>query len=532
MERRARRRGGAAALPAGLALIALAALAVGGSVWPAQARASEAPQAQAATPSATSGLIKDTNYPIPDGAVFVSPSGDDAAAGTEAQPLHTLAAGINKISSGGTVVLRAGNYRESIAGVNKRITLQPYPHEKVWIKGTDLVSGWTADGGDWRTTTWRSPFCQDCYPDDAINPSYPLAGKSEQAFRNGQALKQVGSRAEVVSGTFYVDPSTKELYVGDDPSGATMELSTRWRAILLNSGAAGSMIRGLGFSEYSPHWNEDQLAMVVDAAPNSVIENDVFTRSATRALGIYAAGIRVEGNTVDDNGGSGGTSNKADGTVFRDNTFNRNNNEHYAVSTCGAYCTMAGLKVAHTKDVVVEQNEFNDNDGSGFWCDLGCTDGQITANTVARNTNNGLFWEVSSTATISGNTVTGNARGLKVSGSDHTTVTDNTFTGNTTQVGVYDDARSPSSDAYSSGLGLTWDTSATVLTGNAFASAKTLLMDTNHTAQVAAPAMFSTVSGNQVTGTQSINWCPSACTTYSTLAAFRTATGIDFGTVG
>jgi parallel beta-helix repeat protein len=272
--------------------------------------------------------------------------------------------------------------------------------------------------------------------------------------------------------------------------------------------------------------------MVVDAAPNSVIENDVFTRSATRALGIYAAGIRVEGNTVDDNGGSGGTSNKADGAVFRNNTFNRNNNEHYAVSTCGSYCTMAGLKVAHTKDVVVDQNEFNDNDGSGFWCDLGCTDGQITGNTVARNTNNGLFWEVSSTATISGNTVTGNARGLKISGSDHTTVNGNTFTGNTTQVGVYDDARSPSSDSYSSGLGLTWDTAATVLTDNAFASAKTLLMDTNHTAQVAAPAMFATVGGNQVTGTQSINWCPSTCTTYSTLAAFRTATGINFGTVG
>ncbi|MEW9548165.1 nitrous oxide reductase family maturation protein NosD [Nonomuraea sp. NPDC050783] len=482
--------------------------------------------------ASAAGLIKDTDYPIPAGAVFVSPGGSDTAAGTEAQPLRTLAAGIARISSGGTVVMRAGNYRESIAGVNKRITVQPYPHEKVWIKGTDVVSGWTADGAAWRTTTWRSPFCQDCYPAQAINPAYPLAGKPDQAFRDGRPLRQVATRAEVGAGTFYVDPSSKVLYVGDDPAGATMELSTRWRAMLLNAGAAGSVIRGLGFSEYSPHWNEDQLAMLVDAAPNSVIENNVFVRSATRALGIYAAGIRVEGNTVDDNGGSGGAVNRADGAVFRGNTFDRNNNQHFAVTTCGSYCTMAGMKVAHTKDVVVEQNSFAGNDGTGFWCDLGCTNGQITGNTVTGNTNNGIFWEVSSVATIQGNTISGNTRGVKIAGSDRTTVTGNTFTGNATHLGVYDDARLPSSDSYSAGLGLTWDTAQTVLTGNDFAGATSLLMDTNRTTQVAAPAMFGTVGGNRVTGVQTVNWCPSGCTSYATLAAFRAATGIDFGTVG
>lgn len=486
---------------------------------------------------ATTNSEKTTNaesvaYPIPDGALFVSTSGNDGNSGTEAQPLRTLTAAVGKVAAGGTIVMRGGVYREGMGGVNKRITVQPYPNENVKLKGSDVVADWTADAGDWRATTWTSPLCQTCYPEGAIDPAHPLAGKPDQVFRNGTPVRQVGSRAEVVPGTFFIDPSSKALYVGDNPAGAVVEASVRWRAMLLNPGAAGSAIRGLTFTEYAPHWNENQLSVLVVDAPNSVIENNVFNRSAGRALGVYNSGVTVTGNQVVDNGATGGNFNRAHNVVIRGNTFSRNNNVGFAVSTCGMVCTMAGLKMAHTDNPTVEDNVFADNDGSGYWCDLGCTDGTITGNEVLRNSNNGIYWEVSARATISDNEITGNGRGVKIAGSDHVTITGNRLTGNRTQLGIYDDARSPSTDPYSAGLGLTWDTANTVITANTIdgSAATTLLMDTNRTVQVNAAQMIERATDNGVSGNETIHWCPSTtCTRYPTVAAFASATGIPFG---
>ncbi|MGX7669757.1 right-handed parallel beta-helix repeat-containing protein [Plantactinospora sp. DSM 117369] len=513
---------------AGLATLGLATL--GPVAVPAPAHAGVSPIPEAAT-----GAPRALAYPVPAGALFVSPAGSDSAPGTESQPLRTLTAAVAKVAAGGTIVMRGGVYREGMGGVNKRITVQPYPDESVRLKGSDVISAWTADGGDWRASTWVSPLCQTCYDADAIDPAYPLAGRPDQVFRDGAPLRQVGSRAEVVPGTFFVDPTSKALYVGDNPTGAVVEASVRWRAMLLNPGAAGSVIRGLTFTEYAPHWNEDQLAVLIVNAPDAVIDNNVLTRSAGRALGIYNTGITVTGNQVVDNGGAGGNFNRAHDVLVTGNTFSRNNTARFAVSTCTYACTMAGLKMAHTARPTVRDNVFADNHGTGYWCDLGCTDGAISGNTVVNNANNGIYWEVSARATITGNQIDGNGRGIKVSGSDHVSITGNRFSGNRTQLGVYDDARSPSTDSYSAGLGLTWNTTDTVITSNTVhgTSATTRLMETNRTAQVNAAQMIGRATGNTVSGNQSIHWCPSStCTQYTTIAAFAAATGIPFGSVG
>lgn len=513
-------------------LVFVGVLAIGTVSYAVSGQASE----QVAPESSTLRLppLADTAYPMPDGAVFVSvEDGDDGAAGSEQDPLRTVAAGITKAGADGTVVLREGTYRESVPPVDQPITLQPYPHEQVWIVGTDVVRDWQLANGIWRAASWTSPFCQDCYPADAIDPAHPQAGQPEQVFRDGVPLTQVGSRGEVVAGTFFVDPESKLLYVGDDPATATLEVSNRWRALQLNEGAAGSVIRGIGFRDFSPHWEFDQLSMVIDAAPDSVLEKNTFARSATRSFGVFADGVTVRGNYVVDNGGPGGNFNYAHQAEVRNNKFNRNNSEHYAVSTCGMSCTMAGLKVTRSDRITVTGNTFNGNDGSGFWCDLGCTNGAVTDNAVERNSSNGLFWEVSSVATIANNRVVDNGRGLKIAGSDHTTVTDNTFTGNAVQLGVYDDPRLSSFDEYSEQLGLSWDTTNTVLANNFLAGTDRtdLLMETNRTEQIHAGQMFDRAAGNLVSGSQSITWCPGECTTYPTLDEFTAGTGIEFGTV-
>jgi poly(beta-D-mannuronate) C5 epimerase len=489
--------------------------------------------AMAATPPASAAdpaLLAD---PVPAGAIVVAPNGNDSAAGTEAAPLRTLGRALTVVPAGGTVVMRAGDYREGINSVTKRVTIQPYPDERVWVKGSDVLTSWTAQGSVWLANGWTTPFCQDCYAPGAIDPAYPLAGKPEQVFVDGTPLTQVGSLAAVGAGSFYVDPADKRLYVGTNPAGRTVEVSNRWRALQFNTGAEGSILRDIGFTQFAPHFNEDQLGMVIVNASDVTLEGNTFTRSAGTALMIAKQGVRVVDNVVTDNGYRGVNMNQADGGVVSGNRIDNNNTEHFAYGSCNP-CTVAGLKAAHTKTLAVTGNSFSGNLGSGFWCDLGCTDATISGNTVMSNANNGLFYEVSSRATISGNTVIRNGRGLKISGSDGVRVEGNTFLNNTTQVGIYDDGRDPASDAYSAGLGLTWNTTGTVLNDNRLdgVSGTTLLLDSNRTAQVASPQMYAQAAENAVSGNQRMVWCPAAgCTTYSTLSAFSAATGLPFGTV-
>jgi len=85
-------------------------------------------------------------YPVPAGAVVVSPSGNDSAAGTAAAPYRTLTKAASAAAAGATIVLRAGTYHESVA-VYKRVTIQSWPGETVWLDGSVPVNDWAASNG-------------------------------------------------------------------------------------------------------------------------------------------------------------------------------------------------------------------------------------------------------------------------------------------------------------------------------------------------------------------------------------------------
>src|SRR5690606_35869192 len=85
--------------------------------------------------AADGGWLPRTAYPVPKDALFVSPRGDDSAFGSKDAPLRTLKAAVRAAKAGQTIVLRAGTYREKVGLIGKRLTIQPYPNERVWFKG-------------------------------------------------------------------------------------------------------------------------------------------------------------------------------------------------------------------------------------------------------------------------------------------------------------------------------------------------------------------------------------------------------------
>jgi hypothetical protein len=93
--------------------------------------------------------------------VHVAPGGSDADPGTDAKPLATIQAAVNRLQPGDTLLIHGGTYRETVtfprSGIaDKPITLRPYRDEKVVVSGCDPVTGWTLhDAG---RKIWKAPM--------------------------------------------------------------------------------------------------------------------------------------------------------------------------------------------------------------------------------------------------------------------------------------------------------------------------------------------------------------------------------------
>ena len=144
------------------------------------------PPPAAAFPTAGTGSspVGSTNYPVPSGAVFVAAKNSRSGAGTRTSPYGSLAYALERAPSGSTVVLRGGRYHETASvPFHRRLTIQSYPGEAVWLDGSSRVSGWVKSGSTWVVTGWNHIFDHRVSHtkgvDESrrfIDPAYPLAG--------------------------------------------------------------------------------------------------------------------------------------------------------------------------------------------------------------------------------------------------------------------------------------------------------------------------------------------------------------------
>lgn len=87
---------------------------------------------------------------------YVSPTGDDSGPGTEAQPMATLQAAVNRLQPGDTLLVRGGTYRETVTfprsgTAQQPITVKACPGEKVIVSGCDPITNWRShQGGMWK----------------------------------------------------------------------------------------------------------------------------------------------------------------------------------------------------------------------------------------------------------------------------------------------------------------------------------------------------------------------------------------------
>src|SRR5271157_2578657 len=91
---------------------------------------------------------------------YVSPTGSDSSPGTESQPFATVQNGVNQLLAGDTLILRAGNYHESVTvprsgSAGAPMTLAAYPGETPMLIGAQPVNGpWTLSTGSIYAAPW------------------------------------------------------------------------------------------------------------------------------------------------------------------------------------------------------------------------------------------------------------------------------------------------------------------------------------------------------------------------------------------
>ncbi len=453
---------------------ACAALAVTVGVAGLQSFVGTAPVgATQPTPTYETPVVPDAAYSPPAGALYVSLTGSDWNSGSASAPFATVKHAVAMAPTGGTVVVHRGTYREGMISMSRRITVQAYPHEQVWINGSTVMapSVFHLSGGAW-VTTWRSPLVAGNPPAGVVAPSFPAAAMPEQVYFDHVPLQQVTSAQALGAGRFYVNRSgAGQLELGSDPTGRLVAVTTQPMAIVLAPSAAGSIVRGIGFLHYGPTYSGAAYAMVLDNAANVTFDHDAFAWSAGRGLTImHAVNVSVLNSVFLYNGLNGIHGHHADGLSVIHTRVAYSNEEHFSI-TGSAIAAIAAIKVTTSPNVVVRDSLIDDNDSNGVWFDLSAYMVTINGNTVLRNSGQGIFYEVSANAVIAGNVVANNGRnGIELSGSNNISVWNNTMVGNGgAQLGVFEDPRTQPNSAMLK-LGITWNAANISIANNVLAA--------------------------------------------------------------
>ena len=387
------------------------------------------PQEAGASGSRGSMIVGSTSYPIPSGAIFVSPSGSDGASGSQAAPLRTLAEALRRAPAGATVVLRGGVYHESVV-VKRPMTIQSYPGEAVWFDGSVPVSGWVKTGAVWEHSGWDAAFDSSAsfsigvdYP-NFVTSDNPMAAHPDLLFVDGKQLRQVATASAVRSGTFAVDYATHTLIIGDNPVGHDVRASDLEQAILAN---VTVKLRGFGVRRYaSPTWRIGAIRLGAD---NSQIQNVVFDNNATVGISFGGYNTTLDHLTVTGNGLLGILANHADGAVIENTIVLGNNTEHFNPQVAAG-----GIKVTRTRGITINNVNASENAATGIWLDESTVNFKITNNTVRNNAEAGIETELSDTGIIANNVVTGSrSSGIYVFDTGNVKIFNNALASNGTQ---------------------------------------------------------------------------------------------------
>jgi hypothetical protein len=329
---------------------------------------------------------------------------------------------LNDHPTGTSFCLAAGTYRVTA-------TLTPKQDQRIAgvagstiLSGARVLTGWTEDSANARwfhagdTPTQPSfftcPMGSSCCYDGSDACMYP-----DDVFRDNVLLTRVLSLSALAPGKVYVDYAANRIYVKDDPTTATMELTAT--PILFNDGPTGVQLSDFIVEKFGSNW------AVVSAPAVRLLTGWVVDNVEARwnhgdgfHLGGGHSGMVLKNSRTHHNGQNGLAVSGATNAQILNCEIAYNNTMGFN-SNWGA----GAFKIAVSSDVLVKDCYSHHNNGQGMWTDIDNIRITYDHNTVEDNQAtygeaNGIMHEISYDAVIKNNIVRYNdTRGIYISSS-------------------------------------------------------------------------------------------------------------------
>lgn len=382
-----------------------------------------APQKKQTKPTST------TPPPLPP--TITTPQGpfgpDPAFAPTDGIPVavgHLNQALLDGQPEGTRFILAAGTHRLA-SRLRPRSGQQLVGMPGAVVDGSTPVTNFVNRDGVWASGGHASSYSTH----GSCRSGYDVCGRSEAVFLDGQPLWQVAAVEQLAPGRFLFDRSTGELLLADDPTGRRVDLTVAPAAFVGRrkdgSLAAGVVVRNLVIRRFATMAQHG--AVDTEGAAGWVVERNAIVQNSGAGV-IADSDSVVRGNRINDNGQLGIGGHGANGLV-EGNEIARNHTNGFSIGW-----EAGGSKWTHTTGLVIRGNYVHDNDGPGLWTDIENISTRYEDNVVERNSEAGIFHEISYDVVITRNHISGNGfgnprwgygAGIQIAGSPRATITDN-----------------------------------------------------------------------------------------------------------
>lgn len=270
------------------------------------------------------------------------------------------------------------------------------------LYGATVVSNFTLQSSYYvgHVTTTSYPAPGPFYVCDAKHPGCLLP---EDLFFDGKLYQRMTTQASVAAGKWYLDKTTGNVYLTDNPTGHKIEISVTHYAFY-GANVSNITISNLIVDKYAAPAGYGAISGV-DPTGASSIPTFNWKVSSVEVRNCHGAGVQlgnhmsVSNSFLHNNGeyGAGGTGNSI--------SFTRNeisfNNQAGFVPAVGA-----GTKFNSIVGLTVTYNNVHDNLGAGLTDDNGSTNIIYGFNTLKNNLVAGILHEIGYTASIHDNTST------------------------------------------------------------------------------------------------------------------------------
>ena len=338
-------------------------------------------------------------------------SADDRNPGTRERPWRTINRASTVLRPGDAVIIHAGIYRESItpryggSGPDRRITYAAAPGAEVIVSGADVTAPaeWARDGIAWRRN-WTGPEL----------PAYSGRGdpvmRREMVVADGEVLRAVSQRADLVQGTFFVEGSDVApqaivvRFQGDVPPAQAGLIEVAHRTFLFqpqgenryaecgDTDTPGWLhVVGLTFRHAA---NRAQWGAFCGGSEGALVEN--VTVEWSNGAGVDGSGRNhVFRNVAANYNGQIGFVASCENCLFEDSEAIGNNWKGY-----DPFWEAGGGKWHNTHQTIIRRHFAADNGGPGIWLDGNNTQNTIEGSVSIRNMVAGIMLELGTTHTL------------------------------------------------------------------------------------------------------------------------------------